>query len=71
MTSTKIRTRLLSGAALGLGLTMIAASPAQAGCALVGSVLTCTPTTTTDTNYPANVPNDRSYNDVGVLTATG
>ena len=56
------RTRLLSGAALTVGLTMIAASPAQAACTNVGNGIEClTNTTTTDTTSPANVPNDRNY----------
>ncbi|HKN41491.1 MAG TPA: hypothetical protein VJV87_01205, partial [Sphingomicrobium sp.] len=58
------RTRLLSGAALTVGLTMIAASPAQAQCAVnlpIGSV-SCGTTTTTDTTYAGGLSAvDRNY----------
>ena len=69
------RTRLLSGAALTVGLTMIAASPAQATCTVapaaspVTGTITCATTTTTDTTYAGVSPaSDRNYN---VDTAAG
>jgi len=54
------RGRLLAGAALGLGLA-VSAQPAQAQCVVGASTVVCGPTTTTDTTYPANSPNDRHY----------
>ena len=66
------RGRLLAGAAIGLGLSLIAPQQAQAACTLVAGNLTCTNTTTVDTQYPTNVATgtDRSYTDVGVETTT-
>src|SRR5262245_11330107 len=57
------RTRLLSGAALTVGLTMIAASPAAAQCTVGVGSTTCANTTTTDTTAPAVVGpfSDRAY----------
>ena len=56
------RTRLLGSAALTLGLTMIAATPAQAVCTVGATTLDCVSnTTTTDTTFPTNTPNDRNY----------
>ena len=61
------RARLLGSAALGLGLAMAAAQPAQAACTITttvifGDTISCaTNTTTTDTVYPANPPVDRAY----------
>ncbi|HET9355597.1 MAG TPA: autotransporter outer membrane beta-barrel domain-containing protein [Sphingomicrobium sp.] len=63
----KVLRTALTGSALATGM-MLAASPAQAACTLAGGVLTCTNTTTVDTQYPTNVATgtDRSYSDVGV-----
>jgi hypothetical protein len=70
MVSLGYRTRLLGSAALGLGLTMVAASPAQAHCVVspaatpvTGSVLCPDSMTSTDTTNPgATLAFDRNYN---------
>ncbi len=54
------RNRLLAGAALGFGLAM-APQQAQAACVVGAFGTVCDDTTTTDTLYPVNVPNDRAY----------
>ena len=67
MTISNSRARLLGGAAIGLGLTMAAAQPAQAACTITtttnpSDTIDCIgTTTTTDTLYPANIPSDRAY----------
>lgn len=66
MQSVVSRGRLLAGAALGLGLSILAPSRAEAACT-VSSVfnptdtLTCGSTTTSNTTYGTNLPNDRNY----------
>src|SRR5690349_4029874 len=72
MTTTHRRIALLTGASISaIGLSALAATPAEAACTLVGTVLTCGTTTTTDTVYPTNPPNDRGYDaPIGLTTAT-
>src|SRR4051794_17162987 len=74
------RTRLLGSAAIGLGLTMVAASPAQAACVVtpaatpVAGTVVCATTTTTNTTYLGVSPAvDRNYNvdtSAGAFTGT-
>ena len=56
------RIRLLAGSALGLGMTVVAAAPAQAQCVLTATTLACDSTTTADTiNVGALLSTDRAY----------
>ena len=66
MQSVVFRGRLLAGAALGLGLSVLAPQQAMAACTISSVVnpndtLTCTNTTTTNTTFGTNLPNDRNY----------
>jgi hypothetical protein len=64
------RGRLLAGAALGLGLTVVTAQPAQAACTIAAPLINCSAnTTTTDTTFPTNPGFDRNvdYSVTGVV----
>ena len=55
------KTRLLAGAALGLGLSTLAPQQAMAACVVTATTVVCGPTSTLDSTYPTNAPNDRHY----------
>jgi outer membrane autotransporter protein len=57
--NTSVRLALL-GSAIS-ATTMIASAPAQAQCVVGATTITCASTTTTNTTFPANAPNDRNY----------
>ena len=73
------RARLLGGAALGLGLSMVVASPAQASCVVtpaatpVAGTVVCGSTSTNNTTYAGVSPAiDRTYNvDTSTTAFTG
>ncbi len=74
MNRTTLRARLLGGAVLGVGLSALVPQQAMAACVVGATSVVCGNTTTTDTLYPANTPNDRAYSsllnlDTGSVTA--
>ncbi len=48
-------------AATVAGVFLLAPATAWAQCVVGGTTVTCSTTTTTDTDFPANAPNDRNY----------
>src|SRR5689334_24421247 len=59
-----VRERLLGSAAFGVcGAFALVAFPnqARAGCTVGAVTVQCGTTSTTDTTFPGNVPNDRNY----------
>ena len=79
MQSIGTRGRLLAGAALGVGLAVLAPAQAQAQCAVtpaatpVSGTVTCADTTSADTTYTGVSPaNNRNYNvDTSTIAFTG
>ena len=66
------RSRLLAGAAFGLGLTILAPQQAQAACNVTlvlgqTTVLCDSNTTTTNTTFPTNPPSDRNVDIIGTV----